>query len=42
MRSTRLGQLLFQEGAASINELPFPRHQEKGKGQVMNLLHKGR
>lgn len=32
----KAGDILFPEGGAVIiNELPFSKHQERGKGQVM-------
>lgn len=32
-------EILFQEGAVNINDLPFPKHHEMGKGQVMMAFH---
>lgn len=36
----KVGEILFQEdGTVSINELPFPKHNNKGKDYVMMASH---
>lgn len=35
----KIGEILFQERVVSINDLPFSKHNEKGKGQVMIASH---
>lgn len=35
----KLGEILFQEGATSINNLSFPKHDDRGKAHVMMFFH---
>lgn len=35
----KVNETLFQDGEASINTLPFPKHDDWGKGQAMMASH---
>lgn len=35
----KAGEILFQGGAVNINELPFSKHNDRGKGHMMMVSH---